>query len=387
MKERKKKIAFVVNSLYGGGAERVMQVVLQNLDRARFDITLVNHRREEVNPPYPGDIKYRSILKHHKRFWNRAHNKINQLVYNNLPPRVFRALWLREKFDVEIAFIEGYATRMVAGGRASKKIAWVHIDLEANPWSDIAFRSKSEQTACYRQLDRVICVSDSVREAFERRFGVKAETLYNPIDSEAIRAHPAPPTHTAPPTPRRRPLFVTSGRLVEQKGYDRLLDTAARLRDEGCDFELWILGDGALRSQLEQQIARLNLADRVTMWGFVDNPYPWIAAGDLFVCSSRSEGYSTAATEAIILGVPVVTTLCAGMRELLGENGEGGGWIVPNDDNALDEPLRKIARDPACLEPLRQNAKRRGDDFSISRSMNPIEELLANGDFGHNTGV
>jgi glycosyltransferase involved in cell wall biosynthesis len=371
---KKKKIAFVVNSLYGGGAERVMQIVLQNLDRARFDITLVNHRHEKLGAPYPADIKYRTILKNHTRLWERIHNKINLLVYDHLPPRVFRALWLREKFDVEIAFIEGYATRIVAGGRASQKIAWVHIDLEANPWSDIAFRSEREQRDCYRQFDRVICVSESVRKAFERRFGVPAETLYNPVDGDAIRQGTG-----SPPTPRRRPLFVTSGRLVEQKGYDRLLATAARLRDEGCDFELWILGDGAMRSQLEQQIATLDLADRVTLWGFVDNPYPWIAAGDLFVCSSRSEGYSTAATEAIILGVPVVTTLCAGMRELLGENGEGGGWIVDNEDDALDAPLRKIARDPACLEPLRQNAKRRGDDFSISRSMAPIEKLLSDG--------
>jgi hypothetical protein len=155
---KKKKIAFFVNSLYGGGAERVMQVVLQNLDRARFDITLVNHRHEKFGAPYPADIKYRTILKKHERFWDRIHNKINLMVYENFSPRFFRWLWLREKFDVEIAFIEGYATRIVAGGNARRKIAWVHIDLEANPWTDIAFRSEREQIACYRQFDRVICV-------------------------------------------------------------------------------------------------------------------------------------------------------------------------------------------------------------------------------------
>jgi glycosyltransferase involved in cell wall biosynthesis len=221
-----------------------------------------------------------------------------------------------------------------------------------------------------RYTDRV-CVSESVMESFENRFLLPANTVYNPIDTDMIFSRSR--ERVALP-PKTRIRFVTSGRLVGQKGYDRLLHTAARLRDAGADFELWILGDGMQMETLCDYIEAMDLEDRVTMWGYVANPYPLVASADVFVCSSRSEGYSTAATEAIILGVPVVTTLCAGMRELLGDGKYG--IIVDNKDDALYEPLKKMTDDPAIIADLRRRARERSRDFALPAMMAPIEELL-----------
>ena len=89
------------------------------------------------------------------------------------------------------------------------------------------------------------------------------------------------------------------------------------MKQSGYAFELWILGDGEEREMLQHYICKKQLEDCVTLWGFQTNPYAFMTQSDLFVCSSISEGYSTAVTEALILGLPVVTTDCSGMNELL----------------------------------------------------------------------
>ncbi len=375
MNKRKKKIAFVVNGLYGGGAERVLQLVLGNLDLSRYDITLISHRQDDANGLYPADIRHKHILKSRSRLgslWVRVCNKLNLIVYENFPPHVFRALYLRERFDVEVAFIEGYATRIVAGGRSARKIAWVHIDLKNNPWTDVAFRSREEQRECYRRFERVVCVSQSVRETFDELFpGSPSEVVYNPVDSEGIRRGAS---LGAIPREKGVPLFVSAGRLVEQKGYDRLIPITGRLVEEGFNLRLWIVGEGAQRKTLEKLIAEWGLGGMVTLWGWRDNPWPWMAEADWYVLSSRWEGYGLVMAEALILGTPVVAVECAGTRELLGDS--KWGIVVENDDDALLDAMRKILQNPALRKKYRARAAERGEDFSLRRQMDDIHRII-----------
>ena len=173
----------------------------------------------------------------------------------------------------------------------------------------------------------------------------------------------------------QKPLLVTVGRLEHQKGYDRLVRIVKRLADEGFRFELWILGTGSQEEQLKQYIRENHLEECVKLLGFHTNPYKYIVQGDLFVCSSRSEGYSTAVTEALILGLPVITTECSGMAELL-KDGECG-IITNNDEDAFYEGLKGILSDAILLEHYKEKAVERGKDFTIDSLMAPIEKLLA----------
>jgi glycosyltransferase involved in cell wall biosynthesis len=175
-------------------------------------------------------------------------------------------------------------------------------------------------------------------------------------------------------TKHKHPLLVTVGRLEHQKGYDRLVKICKNLLGNGYEFELWIIGAGSQGNQLKQYIQENNLMATVKLLGLQDNPYKYMAQGDLFVCSSRSEGYSTAVTEALILGLPVITTDCSGMAELL-KNGECG-MITENDDQALYEGLKRVLDDTALLEDYRKKAVERGKDFAIESLMEPIENLL-----------
>jgi len=373
---KKKHIAFVVNGLYGGGAERILQVVLNNIDRQRYDITLINHREEKiVSELYPSDIRYKNILRNAKtknsgagRFWCKIYNKINLTIYDNFSPRIFRRLYLRDKFDVEIAFIEGYATRIVSGGNSCKKIAWVHIDLKLNPWTNIAFRSQKEQARCYSAFDKVISVSQSVKKSVEELFSCKSIVIYNPIDADKIRRMSS---QVAVKRGKRPLLFVSAGRLVPQKGYDRLIPIAGKLTAEGFKFRLWIIGKGTEKEYLERQISKWELENIVTLLGYQSNPYPYIAAGDVFVCSSRSEGYSTVVTEALILGLPVITTLCAGMKELLDDNKYG--IIVENEDLALLDGMRKILKNKNMVKKTGNS-----DRFSLRHQISEIYKVIDN---------
>lgn len=394
-----------MNSLYGGGAEKVLQTVLQNFDLDRYDVTLIDHRQEVADGSYPAGIKYRSILKSRSRgggFWVKAYNKINLLVYENLPPRIFRLVYLRAVFDVEIAFIEGYASRIVSAGRSARKIAWVHTDMKGNPWSTIAYRSPQEQQECYRRFDRVVCVSQSVKASFDELFpGTPSEVVYNPVDGAEIRrkacAFTPPGGGRAPgdgrtpgdgrllkdgispeeersPVDERTLLFVSVGRLVPQKGYDRLIPIVGRLAREGFDLRLWIVGEGSERELLEKLIEEWDLADMVTLWGWQTNPHPFVAAADWFVCSSRSEGYSTVVTEALISGTPVVSVECAGTAELLGD--DRWGIVVENDDEALLDKLRDILKNVVQADRYRKAAAERGGHFSLERQMSSIYRVI-----------
>lgn len=373
---KKKRIAFVVNSLYGGGAEKVLQTILCNFDIQKYDVTLINHRQEEINELYPEGIIYKSILKSKSKaggLWVKIFNKINLLIYENFSPKVFRKIYLRDLFDVEIAFIEGYATRIVSGGCSAKKIAWVHSDMKKNPWTDIAFRSKKEQSMCYSCFDDIVCVSESVKESFDQLFpGNRSCVLYNPIDSERIRYQS---TQFVPERENAPLLFVTAGRLVNEKGYDRLIPIVGKLIVEGFDFRLWIVGEGPQRELLQDLIREWELEDIVTLQGFQTNPYPFIAAADWFVSSSRSEGYSTVITEALILGIPVVSTQCAGMKELLGKNDEWG-IIVENNDTVLLNGIRDILKNKECTQAYRTKASKRGNDFLLNSQMNEIYKIM-----------
>ena len=167
---------------------------------------------------------------------------------------------------------------------------------------------------------------------------------------------------------------ITAGRLTYQKGYDRLVKIHKRLIDEGVIHHLYILGQGEEYESLSQFIKENKLDKTVTLLGFQSNPYIYIKQADLFVCSSRSEGFSTVATEAAILGIPIVTTLCSGMRELLG-NSEYG-LITENNTDSLYEGLKQMIIDKELYANYQKMIRIKGSEFTIKRSVQKIEELF-----------
>ena len=380
-----KKIMFMINSLNGGGAEKVLQTLLANLDYHKYDVTLYSLHRENIAElDYPSQIHYKVVFDRYSgknALWRRVREftgKVKGKLFTIVPSKLFYALFFREKYDVEIAFIEGESTKIISGStnRQSEKYAWIHVDLQRNPWTDFLYQSVEDERAHYEAFDKILCVSESVRSAFLSKYGVSPEKTaiqYNPIDRSEILRKAQLPCEVVGRTVFR---MIAVGRLVNQKGFDRLIKIAAKLRDDGFQFELMILGEGEDRSMLEELIRERNLENVVYLLGFRINPYSIMATGDLLVCSSRSEGFSTVVTEGVILGLPVVSTDCAGIRELFGP--AQCGVITENNSKDLYAALKEVLTAPQQLQSFREEAAKRGEYFSLPNAMRSIENILDN---------
>lgn len=378
----KKKILFCADALYGGGAEKVLQTLLGNLDYDKFEIFLLSVHEEKLIDDFSNKIKYSYIFRRCTgSFFNRISgkllNRIKLFVYYHFSPSLFYRLFITGKYDVEVAFIEGYSTRIISGSTNvnSKKYAWVHIDLEHNHWTKVAYKNNEEECISYSMFSEVLCVSNSVKEATLRLFPniQKISVIYNPIDEIKIKKMSVYDVGYEYLEDCFN--FISIGRLVAQKGYDRLLPILKKLRDDGYNFVMRILGEGDDQKKLEQYILDNNLQNNIKLLGYINQPYSYLYHSDLFICSSRSEGYSTVITEALILGVPVIATNCAGMQELLGNNNQYG-LIVDNDENALYQGIKEMINDREVLLQWKLKAMSRANSFSLSNLMQQVEQLL-----------
>lgn len=375
----KRKVLFLIESLAGGGAEKVLTTLVQHINKEKFEVTVC---------AISGGGKYEGVVKEnvaYKAILNEpeTNNVIAKLIYTVKHHLVYKWLplsWVYQLFvpqgnAVEVAYVEGFATKLLnhSTNRQAKKYAWVHIDLYENHWTTSIFKSCTAEVWAYNKYTGISCVSDTARQGFTNTFGgvkVPVKTIYNPITAQEIIAMASEKIEILKDSIR----LVTVGRLEHQKGYDRLVRVVNHLVNDGFDFELWILGTGSQEEDLKLYIQENNLESYIKLLGFHSNPYKYIVQGDLFVCSSRSEGYSTAVTEALILGLPVITTDCSGMAELL-KNGECG-VITKNDEEAFYQGLKKLLNDSTLLAHYRKKAIERGKDFTIESLMKPIEALL-----------
>ena len=130
-----------------------------------------------------------------------------------------------------------------------------------------------------------------------------------------------------------------------------------------------------MRRELEDLASAQGVSDDVSFLGYQTNPYKYVAKSDLFVCASFAEGFSTAATEALIVGTPVCTVEVSGMKEMLGENNEWG-IVTDNDEDALYRGIKRLLDDPALLAHYREQAARRGETFRTENTVSGVQEML-----------
>lgn len=376
----KRKVLFLIESLAGGGAEKVLTTLVQHIDKAKFDVTVcaisgggkyelevktVAQYHSVMNAPdsYRGLMKLWYVIKYH-------------LIYDWMPMSWVYRFFVPKDNDVEVAFVEGFATKLMAAtcNQNAKKIAWVHCDMVRDHWTRRIFKSDNAEYSCYKRYQQVVTMSETQKHSLSQVFPeLDVKVCYNPIDSEQILTLSKQAVDSIPQKDERIRL-VSTGRLAPVKAFDRLLRIVNRLKNDGISTELWLLGEGGERKNLEKYIGENTLEDEIKLIGFQTNPYKCMTQCDLFVCSSISEGFSTAITEALILGLPVVSTEVSGVREQLTN---GCGIITENDEEALYQGLKSVLERPQMLEEMRDRAIERGKDFRIETLMKEIETVLS----------
>ena len=366
-----KKILFLIHDLGQGGAEKVLVNLVNNIDLSKFDVSVMALFGGGVNEQFlRPEIKYRAVFK--KPFPG------NSRIMKLFSPRFLHKLFIKEHYDVEVSYLEGPTARIVSGctDENTKLVSWIHCTMKSENDVSVGFRSVKEANLCYNKFDLSAFVSKGVKDAFleHSEYTGRAEVLYNTIESEMIRKKSAEHCDALAANTVK---LIAAGTLKQVKGFDRLLKIAKRLVENRFDFHLYVLGVGPMQNELEEYIKSNNLCDAVSLLGYDTNPYKYISKCDLFVCSSYSEGFSTAATEALIVGTPVVTVEVSGMKEMLGENNEYG-VVTENTEDALYEGIKKMLSTEGMLEDYAKRAEERGNFFSMDNTTKAVEDMLAN---------
>ncbi len=365
-----KKILFMIHDLGQGGAEKVLVNLVNNLDPKQFDITVMTIVGGGVNEQFLlPHIRYQPVFK--KAFPG------NSQVLKLFSPETLHRWFVKEHYDIEVAYLEGVAARIISGctNENTKLVSWIHCTMKSEEEISIGFRGIDEVKRCFNKMDHMVFVSSFVQKAFLQYcpYDKPKSVLPNVNESKAIVKQAKEKMDTELDQHKLHMAYV--GKVVTSKGIDRLLRIVCKLCYENYPVHLHVLGNGPQEEEMMAYTKENDIEDRVTFHGYQTNPYKYVANCDLFVCASHAEGFSTAATEALIVGTPVCTVEVSGMKEMLGENNEYG-VVVENDEDALYEGIKQFFEDPALLPYYKEQAIKCGRAFSTKKTVRAVEKML-----------
>lgn len=363
------KVLFLIHDLGKGGAEKVLVNLVNHMDRSKFDVSVISLFGGGVNEQFlNSEIHYRAVFPK----MIPGNSKIMKLF----SPRFLHKCFVKDKYDIEISYLEGPTARIISGcpEADSKLVTWIHCTMNSKQDVAESFRTIAEAEKCYNNLNKIVFVSDGVRNGFIEhcKYIGSTEVLYNTVESDRIIKMSK---ERADEIIKDKINLIAMGTLKPVKGFDRLLRVIKKLYDENYSVHLYILGIGPHQKELERFIKENSLETVVTLLGYKTNPYKYIEKSSLFVCSSFSEGFSTAVTEALIVGTPVCTVDVSGMTEILGKNNKYG-LVTENTEEALYQGIKHLISNPELLEEYKNRAKERGRMFKTTNTVKAVEEFL-----------
>lgn len=364
------KILFLIHDLGPGGAEKVLVNLVNNMNKKIFDVTVMALFGGGVNESFlNSDVKYRIVYK--KTFPKNSH------IMKIFSPRTLHRAYIREKYDIEVSYLEGPTARIISGcpDKATKLINWIHVEQHSRKVAAGAFRSFKESLNCYLRFDEIVAVSDYVRNDFQSIYPDinDVKVLYNTIETDKILQLK---NETVSDNVFKNDEFKICGvgKIAPVKGFMKLARIHKKLRDQGYPVHTYILGEGTEREKIESYIKDNQLIDSFTFLGYQLNPYKYVEKCDAFVCVSSAEGFSTAATEAVIVNTPVITTPVSGMEELLGD--DPCGVICGPDEDDIYRELENWILHPDIRDYYREKTKQRAELFSQQNTVQRTEEFF-----------
>lgn len=357
----KQKILFIVPSMRGGGAERVMMTILNHLDRSRFDPILALVKKEgQLLDQLPADLAIIDLDSKNARY---AIFKIIRLVWSIKPDIVFSTLGY---LNLLIALIKIFLPRNIRFIAREGSIPSVQNKREKYPrifdWL---------YTNVYNRFDCIIAQSQYMRRDLIESFNISDEKVIlinNPVDIERVTVLSG---EMGCSYPANKINLLAVGRLSHEKGYDLLLQAMTLMSD---DYHLTILGIGPDEDFLLKLSEKLGLQQRVTFKGFQNNPYPWMKDADLMILSSRYEGFPNVVLEANMCGTPVIAFSCPGGTAEIILDGVNGFLVKCGDHTAMAEAIehsRLIIWDNMKIQ------KNISEKYNINFIMNKYENILS----------
>ncbi len=336
-----KKIVFGITSLRFGGAERVL-IDLVNRLVGQYDITvftLYGHGELEkeldskIHRVSYCDVRREELSEKEKRKISFDMLFRGKKIYHD---------FVKGRYDLEIAFLEGPMTWIMAHDGTCPKIAWIHNDLRAYYDKEkLGFLKMARSKKSYRHYQKLIFVSKANLDSFECAFSnlVPKEVIYNYLDTKRVVELSKKEKVTL-----EKPSYLVVARLTTQKAIARLIRVHKKLIDEGFWHHIYVIGDGPLKEELTRQCHELDCEKTFHLLGAKRNPYPYMKAANYFMLPSYFEGYPMVLLEAKALGKKILLTDSAA-RECLTDYDLG--FIVENNEQALKEGIQLIQQLPA----------------------------------------
>lgn len=373
----KRRMIIVTRGLDMGGVEVGLINFLNIIDKNKYDVTVVIvHKHGSLKDNYPHDVKYVTVKFDSVEYlkligedltldflgkckYKCIYDAMRKFYINTENPRLYSALKHCKKiegmYDVAIDY-HGYASFttvfMCEKINASKYITFVHNE-DMKYMEDMRWMSK--------KIDDIYCVSKACKYNMEEKFPELKEKLgvfYNVVNEKDIKEKALLPQDDI--LENKKNVLLTIGRLRTQKGYEYLLEAASELNKIGMDFHWYIIGKGPLRNKIMKLIKYYHLEQRVILLGEKINPYPYIKRCDVYVQTSRHEGFCLAICEAKILNKPIVSTDLPCIREQI-QHGING-LLCGKTGIEIAESIYKISNE----EQMRNNFVKELEKFVIN---------------------
>lgn len=345
MQNKKKKIGFFLQTMVLGGVENSLSRMLKRFPKEKYDLHVILFYVEDktVLNRIPENVHV-SILDIDRKFWlsdaktiisNRIKNGdffeaisvgVKTIIHGGTSSAFFdisKMPDVKDDFDTAVCFHMHSAVvlRYVAEKvKAKNKIAWIRNDFEESKFRVDLYRND------LAQYDHIIAVSKQIEEEFVFRcpeFTNKTTTIHNILEVDDIIAKSKEPIDDEHFIKDKRFKIVSVGRFVDQKGFDISIETCKNLVEKGYSIGWYLIGWGPDEQILRKMIGDYHIEDSCIVLGRKINPYPYMAACDLYVQTSRHEGYAGTISEAKALSRNILATNFTGIHEQLidGENG------------------------------------------------------------------
>jgi len=358
--ERKIRIGVLLPSLRGGGAERVIVNIVNHINKSKFDVYLIVFNKvgpyiNEVNPKVKViDLESERIRKGFLKLWTVLKELKLDIVFSTMN-HVNLALLLISKFP-----LMKFKTVIREANTPSKSLtkhSWIKGKIELLLGRLLYPTSAMLISQCDEMKEDILHVY--------KMNGKKVVTIYNPLDIKNIKNR----IGRKSPYQSEKRNVIAIGRLTYQKGFDVLLEAFSGVVKIVPNAYLTILGEGELKEDLKDQIKKLNLTDHVDLKGFQPNPYTYLYHSDIFVLSSRWEGFPNTVLEALACNVKVVSTDCkSGPKEILGDNKYG--YLVKSEDSKSLEQGILMALNERTIR------SDRAYDFDVDKIVSQYEHIF-----------
>lgn len=391
----KKNVIIRSGSLRMGGLERVLIEVLQNIDKKKYNLTLVidddcgedNIFEKDI----PKEISYyflksQKLIEKTNYYKLRRKNILYKLMYNiymNIETyikskNIKKLIEKLGKIDVFIDYDAG-ATKYIENIEADKKVVWIHNSIPNLKKSESKIKRFGKRLEKY---DKIVAICDEMKEELKDIYPNlkdKITRIYNPFNFSRVLNLKDDMSELTEKDKKllKEDYCIAISRLdTVQKDYKTLLKAFQILKSKGIDKKLYIVGDGPSKEEIENMIKEYDLIEEVKLLGRFKNPYIWLNNADFFIHSSKYEGFGLVLIEAAILNKLVISSNCpVGPTEIL-ENGKSGILFNVGDSKELAEKIEEILNDKNLRNKYISNMQERRADFKKENVLKEYEKLI-----------